>query len=690
MKCLKSLLLLALYIHLKCFSQTENDVVEDQQLKTTYELDNVNINDAVQLSRDVRFDLNSVSRDELQSLGILSITQLDNFFAHKTKYGKLLSIYELKVIPDFDNETIEEFLSFVFVRDLGIYRSGNGLLKDILDEDNNYIITRTERSLQSQRGYSIQASPGTQYLGNPYKYYIRYRIANNHNFSMGLTMEKDAGEQFLWDHSKRQYGFDHLVMHFQLKNRGLLKNLILGNFSVSAGQGLVFANGMYIAKSSESVLFVKRNQMGIMPFNSILESGYFKGLAATVALKKVDLTVFASQKRRDSEINSDTNSQGESYINSIYTSGFHRTIREFDTKNTVNQYDLGYNVRWSSPHFNIGHSSVFTSFQDVGTGLKLDIIPKSYVYNANAFRGSSNWVSSIDFNYYFKNINLFGELAQQMEKGRALVLGTQCALGAKMDLALLYRNYNPYFNSFYANGFGEYFNNNDEQGAYIGAKYTHNRKLVFTAYYDLFKNKQLKYGQYTPGLGSEYLLSATYKPHKKVSFYLQWRQSVKPKNLSADEGALYTVVPTLRSVITLALKYDLEQRFSLQTKLYRSVYHQTQRSTGLVLAQDMVYKVKKWSVSARFALFDTDGYDTRIYLYEKDVLYSFSFPAYQGKGLRYYLIAQYSLNKRIKLWVRWVHTQYHDRQSIGAAGELIRGSRADEVKVQLKWLLGAR
>lgn len=690
MKCLKSLLLLALYINFQSLSQIENDVVEEQQLKSTYELDNANINDAAQLNRDVRFDLNVASRDELQSLEVLSIVQLDDVFLHKAKYGKFLSVYELKVIPSFNDETINELLPFVFVNDWGIHRSGKGLLKDVLDEENNYILAKTERALQTQRGYTTLASASNHYLGNPYKYYLRYRVARNHNFSMGLTMEKDAGEQFLWNHSKRQYGFDHLAMHFQIKNRGLLKNLILGNFSISTGQGLVFANGMYISKSSESVLFVKRNQLGLMPFNSILESGYFKGLAATLGFKKVDLTLFASQKRRDSELNADTNSLEDSYINSIYTSGFHRTTREFNTKNTVNQYDLGYNVRWSIPHFNMGQSSVFTGFKNIETGAKLDIIPQAYVYNNNAFRGSSNWVSSIDFNYYIRNINLFGELAQQMERGRALVLGTQCALGAKMDLALLYRNYNPYFNSFYANGFGEYFNNNDEQGAYAGAKYTHSRKLAFTAYYDLFKNKQLKYRQYSPGVGSEYLLSATYKPHKKINFYVQWRREVKLKNVSTDEEPLYRIAPASRSVITLALKYDMEQRFSLQTKFYKSDYYQTQRSSGLVLAQDIVYKAKKWSISTRFALFDTDGYDTRIYLYEKDVLYSFSFPAYQGKGIRYYLIAQYSLTKKVKLWLRWVHTQYHDRQRLGTAGELISGSQMDELKVQLKWLLGGR
>ncbi len=80
----------------------------------------------------------------------------------------------------------------------------------------------------------------------------------------------------------------------------------------------------------------------------------------------------------------------------------------------------------------------------------------------------------------------------------------------------------------------------------------------------------------------------------------------------------------------------------------------------------------------------TTGYDNRLYLYERDVSLAFSFPAYDGVGIRRYALVQYKINHSMDIWVRWANTQYADRDTIGTAGESIAGNLKNDVKLQLR------
>lgn len=83
--------------------------------------------------------------------------------------------------------------------------------------------------------------------------------------------------------------------------------------------------------------------------------------------------------------------------------------------------------------------------------------------------------------------------------------------------------------------------------------------------------------------------------------------------------------------------------------------------------------------------FETGSYDSRIYAYESDVLYSFSIPAFSGKGYRFYLNLSFAASKRLTCWLRLAQTYYPDQSKIGSGLEEINGSRKTEVRAQLKF-----
>jgi hypothetical protein len=95
------------------------------------------------------------------------------------------------------------------------------------------------------------------------------------------------------------------------------------------------------------------------------------------------------------------------------------------------------------------------------------------------------------------------------------------------------------------------------------------------------------------------------------------------------------------------------------------------------------YKISKLKANVRFQYFETVGYNSRIYAYESDVLYSFSVPAFFNKGFRYYLNFDYDISKRCTVWLRWAQTIMADQQKLGSGLDEINGDRRTEIKVQV-------
>jgi len=110
------------------------------------------------------------------------------------------------------------------------------------------------------------------------------------------------------------------------------------------------------------------------------------------------------------------------------------------------------------------------------------------------------------------------------------------------------------------------------------------------------------------------------------------------------------------------------------------------KEQGLLITQDVAYKPKSFplSLNIRYALFDTDSYNTRIYSYENNALYVFSIPAYYFKGSRCFLLARYSFGRSTDLWVKYGFFLYNDRDQIGSGAEQIQGDRKSDLTIQLR------
>ncbi len=99
---------------------------------------------------------------------------------------------------------------------------------------------------------------------------------------------------------------------------------------------------------------------------------------------------------------------------------------------------------------------------------------------------------------------------------------------------------------------------------------------------------------------------------------------------------------------------------------------------------DVLYNppLKPYGINVRMQYFETDGYNSRLYAYENDVLYSFSIPVFYDKGYRYYLNANIDINKKITLWLKLSQYFYPDKNTVGSSLDLINKAHRSEIKFQ--------
>jgi len=625
-------------------------------------------------------NLNQANRQDLQSLFVLSNLQINSFLEYRADNGKLLSIYELQAVPNFDLITIKQILPFIQVDETVLQADNRPLFKRIASEKNNYFILRADRILEQKEGFKGEDSTRA-YLGDPNRIYLRYRVQHTNDFSIGFTAEKDAGEQFNWNPDKSQFGADFFSAHFQLQNQGRLKNIIIGDYQLQFGQSLVYGAGFALGKGAETVATARRSNLGILPYTSVLETNFFRGAAATYQVfKNLDFTVLYSYNQLNANLRVDSIESTEEFFTSIRLSGLHRTARELSAKNSITAQNFGGNSLFhtKSENLNIGLNYLHTIYNS-------PLLRTESKYNQFEFEGKQNFVGSIFSNYYWRNFHLFGEAGLSQSGGIGAVGGLIASISNGLQLSVVLRNYDRNFHTLYGTAFGENSRNINEKGVYLGIKKQFNRKFSLTAYWDKFNFPWLKYQADTPSNGNEYLTRLTYKFNKQLSAYAQIRVENKERNIDNTENQnLYALANGQKRNYLINFDVRPKSIIKLKTRLQFSEYVlEGEYTNGMALLQDVNFDWNRFKLSTRYAIFDTDDFQNRQYLYEKDVLYAFSIPAYQNTGTRAYVLAQYNINKRIRLWGRWAQFKYIDTENIGSGTEEIQGNTRSEVKFQL-------
>ena len=668
------LVLLCLILSRATYSQVQNDVLIEQILESmapelSEDHDYSEILERLNYYRRSPLNINLASKDQLHELFFITPAQVRSILSHREENGLFIDVLELQSVPGFDPQTLRWLLNFIVVLPPGELKSVS--FNKLIMKAEHDLMFRFGRVLEKQYGFSSSSLSEGNYAGSAMRMFTRYRYNYSNVLFASLNMEKDAGEPLSFRKGGR--GFDFYSANISYRGNGIIRKLIAGDYALQFGQGLSMWAGAGFGKGANLSTIAKQD-VGLRPYSSVNESLFMRGIAGTFGLKAISFTPFYSGRRIDAGM-AETGLE----VSSMQVSGLHRTQTEILNKNALSQRIYGANAQYNKGDLSTGLTAYRTQFS-------IPFAAGKSLYQQYNFKGAILNNFSINYSYTFMNSYIFGEAAHSLNSGFAVLNGLVSSIAPPVNVVMLYRNYEKNYHSFFNQGLAEASNAVNERGFYSGLAIKLNRAWELYTYSDFFRFPWLKFRVDGPSSGYELFGQITYTPGKLFKLIGRFRQQIREQN---TEGAGSGLDIVDKQDIRVELTYKISNDFSIRNRAEIVRYRKGNLNPefGFLSFQDIIYNPmgSKISGNFRFAIFETSGFNTRIYSYENDVLYSYSVPAYQGKGIRFYINGRYTISRGTDLWLRYSLVRYTNQETTGSGGDLINGNKRSDVRLQLRF-----
>lgn len=604
-------------------------------------------------------NINTATKEQLEQFPFLTEVQIENLLAYVYIHGQMQSIYELQLVEEMDRHTIEYLLPFVCVKPVD-KKEPSFSWKQVLKQGKHEAITRFDVPLYTRKGYE------KTYLGPAVYNSVKYGFHYSDKLYAGVVAEKDSGEPFGALHNRK--GYDYYSYYLLIKGVGRLKTLAVGNYRLNFGQGLVLGNGSMFGKTAFTSSFTFR-ETGIRKHTSTDEYTYFRGGAVTLNWKDWDLSTFYSHRVLDGVVEN-----GE--ITSIYKTGLHRSNKEADKKHRFTLQLAGGNITYGGRTFKLGVTGIYYFFDR-------PYEPDLKGYSKYNVRGTRFYNIGLNYKYHWHHFSFQGEAARG-KCGMAFVNQLQYAFSQSYQLMLLHRYYSHDYWAMFARSFGEGSSVQNENGWYLAVTALPFRHWRFFVSADFFSFPWWKYRISKPSWGADGLFQADYSPLQKVNMYVSYRYKRKERDVSGTKGTL--ILPTAHHRLRYRVNYIPFNSLSLRSTLDYNRFRLQRQTGGYQLTQTVSYHFPWFPLQAEAqgSYFNTDDYDSRVYIYEKGMLYSFYTPSFQGRGIRISAHLRYDIGKHWTTIAKAGQTIYYDRDEIGSGNDLIRGNKKADVQIQLR------
>ncbi|MGQ1889641.1 ComEA family DNA-binding protein [Thermophagus sp. OGC60D27] len=605
-------------------------------------------------------NINTADREELERIFFLSDKQIENILFQRYVNGPYLSIYELQAVEGLKIETIKYLEPLIFFGPPDKEPSSLTIWGDLF--------IRGLLQPEKAKGFIPNEEGETPYAGNRLKWLNRLEINTNKGISAGLIAEKDEGEPIF---SKEIKTFDLLsgYVYYKPKN-SWIKEVGMGRFQMSAGQGLAVQSGIPLRKSSLS-LSIRNRQSPFRPSLSTSETSGLNGGFLTLKKENLSFSPFFSIRKRDGRNSSD------SCITSLREDGLHRTKTELEQRHNTKEVVSGGRLSYSGKRFKLEAGHLYYN-------LNHPLCPNKVPYSQFSFEGKQNQNSWISYIITSKNILFFGEAAFDNFSYSAFYNGFTWNAASGFSLAITQRKIPVKYQAPLAGPLTESSKFSGETGIYTGISW----ELPFftlSSYFDYFRFDWLQYEIDAPSSGFDWMTHIEKSFGQDRTLYIKFRHREKQKNIvSNNENAItYQNIDQLKGQYRQQLSEQLQFTTLLQ---WQYISCEDQREEGHLISQDIKWITlqKKLTLTSRYALFSTSNYATRIYAYEPDVLYSLSVPAYAGKGSRFLLLLNYKMTKNAHVWFRWARWHFYDRDIIGSGYQQILSNKKTNLTLQLR------
>ena len=626
-----------------------------------------------------KVDINTSDLRVFTELLLLNDIQIQAILVHRNKYGKYAALYELQTVNSIELSDIKRILPYL--KPIGI----EGVTPfdwNMLYKGNKTILARYTKLLQDQKGY-LGDEP--KYLGSNERYSIRFRHVVPGRVSIGFGMEKDAGEPF-----SRKYNdlfFDFTTFHIYLENvNKLVKRVVIGDFQASAGQGLILFSGYGFGKSAFTTA-VKKNERSLRPSTSLNEINALRGAGVELNIaKNTSFMVFGSIRRSDGNaiIPDSIENDQEQIISSLQMAGLHRTLSEIEDKGYVKQITAGSTLKYAGTKFSIGINTVYDK-------LDKSLQPSDRGYNKYYFSGKEALNSSVDYTYFLRNVVLFGETAVNPAKSIATVNGALIGLHPKVSLALMFRHLPKEYYSLHGKVFSDQTATTNETGFYIGTEIKPSPRFVINAYADFYKHSWPTFQADGPSEGNSYLIKLSYQKRKKWDTYIQFRYQSEQVTGTND-----VLIPALFSREKADIRFHFNRKvgnylaWSSRFDYVHLILPGDNTENSYLMYQELWARPlgKPFSGFIRFAVFNVESYQSRIYSYEHYMAYDSRNLQFEGIGNRFVSGVRWKFFNGITIEASYNATKYSDRTAIGSGNDQILGNLRSEFRAQVRYGFG--
>lgn len=544
--------------------------------------------------------------------------------------------------------------------------------------------SRLQQDDRERVGYSDGSYPGSRA-----RVYQRLRLRLPAGLAAGVIMEKDPGETSF---------ADHLAGAVSMNDRGMLRRAVLGDFTVTAGQGLVLWQAFARSKSSEAARIGKSAAL-LRPFTSASEGMAFRGAAADLRFRTFDILGFYSSRQLDATIDEERGTVG-----SLGQTGLHRTTSEQQRRATVRECSVGAVLQW---RYETGSNIFGSKPPDAGPPDAGRMDEKTLLFGVSAvrsryshislsrspfaFEGNEAWAAGMHARFSTDGAAVYAEAAWAHTHVPAVVAGAEIELSRQLHLAILYRRYHERFVSLHAAAFGERSGGpQNEEGMYTGLRIHPHRRLRIDAWCDVFRLPNRTYFLHLPTSGGELMLAAEYRMHSKTRLRLRLRRERKDQTVAAIDAAGRDIRPlTARTKTAVRLQLQREFDDGLRVRLraeYTRVTFDTYGESGdgaLLSAELRLRPLPVLTFTGRVTGYSTASYDARLYQFEHDVRGVMLNAVCYGEGVRLYLLGALHVGATAEISARYALTLREGIRSFGSGHDGVIGDRLGTLSLQL-------
>lgn len=520
------ILSILLLLFQQLFSQTDTitpdrkDWIED--LLENIESEEIDLNDELSeytTNEEMRFNINNLSPDIAYKILKMSDYQYYQLLLYIEKYGELVTLHELKSIDGFSAEYIHLISSYLYVESVRSKR--RGFFKSF-KYGKGEVLLRYGTLLETPAGY--ETSRPNHYLGSKAKVSFKVKYTNNEHFSMAFAGEKDPGEG--WFSKNYPAGFDHYSGHFRIRNIGILKSFVIGDFRINWGQGVISGSGLMSGKGS-GVSQIRRLPNDIQAVTSMNEGDYFTGVASSLGNHRWQTSLFYGIQHYDAAIQTEISEEDILYDGTLANNGYHRTEKELAKKRKIKNHVTGLEFRYSWRLLRIG-------IRSVSNFLNVQLSPPDALYRMYDLNDKTLFNNSIDYHYIIGKFILFGEFASSDLSGFGILQGIIFSPDPRLKSGIIFRKYSKQFRTITGNAFGSNSRNQNETGIYFSNEIILGRKTEALISIDIYQIHWLRYRIDKPEYGEDFTARLNHQISRNALFSFAYLYRTTLRNFNIE------------------------------------------------------------------------------------------------------------------------------------------------------------